>query len=201
MFTYVMKAWMVSLAAGATVALTGCPSALDLQEPELEQPDANTAQIDTSPDVDANANQACPPAPAGCTAFTCAATDSCYYACTGHSSWIAAQSFCAQIGAPSRLAFLATIESQLEQQCIVAATLPTSSDPVWTGLYQLDSAHEPGEGWLWTSGDASEWRDWGAYEPYELVGDRDCGVLADGGNWKADVCGYTRRFVCAVQAQ
>ncbi|HTL34325.1 MAG TPA: C-type lectin domain-containing protein [Kofleriaceae bacterium] len=196
-----MKAsMMVIVAIVAAVALTGCPEALDLQDPELEQPDANTTPaIDTSADTDATTSHACPTAPAGCTAFTCTVTNSCYYACSGRTSWIAAQSYCTQIGAPDRFASLATIEGQLEQQCVTAATLPTSSDPVWTGLYQLDSAHEPGEGWLWTSGDTSDWRDWGAFEPYELVGDRDCGVLADNGAWKADVCNYTRRFVCAVQ--
>jgi hypothetical protein len=174
----------------ALVSLTGC--ALDLEAPVLEQPDASAAPvIEATPDA---AAAACPPAPAGCTAFTCTVTDSCYYACNGKASWIAAQAYCAQIGD----ATLAAIDGQLEQQCVTAATLPASSDPVWMGLYQLDAAHEPDQGWIWTSGDASEWRDWAAYEPYELVGDRDCGALAANGGWKADVCNYDRRFVCKV---
>jgi hypothetical protein len=175
--------------------VTGC--ALDLEAPVLAQPDASAPPvIEATPDA---ASATCPPAPAGCTAFTCTATNSCYYACSGKASWISAQSYCAQIGdatgnAPGD-ATLATIDSGLEQQCVTAATLPTSSDPVWMGLYQLDAAAEPGDGWVWTAGDASTWRDWAPYEPYDLAGDRDCGALANGG-WKADVCTYSRRFVC-----
>jgi hypothetical protein len=179
-----------------TMVLAGCQNALGLEEPVLQQPDAGAQNVVDVPEAPVDAAAQCPAAPAGCTAFACAATDSCYYACSGHATWVAAQSYCTQIADGC----LATITGELEQQCVVAATQPTSSDPVWIGLYQLDAAHEPGDGWQWTCGD-SAWRSWAAYEPYELVGDRDCGELAGAGGWKAEVCGYSRRFVCKVDVR
>jgi hypothetical protein len=186
------------------LVVVGCQDALGLQEPVLEQPDAG-AQISVDvPEAPVDAAAECPAAPAGCTAFACAATDSCYYACSGHATWVAAQSYCSQIsgaaptpGGSPTTGCLATIGGELEQQCVVAATQPTSADPVWIGLYQLDAAHEPGDGWQWTCG-GGDWRGWASFEPYDLVGDRDCSELAASGGWKAEVCGYSRRFVCKV---
>src|SRR5690349_15122882 len=124
------------------IVLGGCSSLFELESPEL-RPDA-AADVDAGPietTVDAAVTAQCPPAPAGCTLFTCDSTSSCYYSCAGILTWSSAQDACAQIGC------LATIESKLEQDCVVAATNPTNANPIWIGANQPDPGGEPLGGW------------------------------------------------------
>src|SRR5690349_17224523 len=73
------------------LAVSGC-TMFEMEQPRLvidsglDASSAADAAIAVSPDA-----RECPPAPAGCTAFRCAATASCYYACSGPASWSAAQ--------------------------------------------------------------------------------------------------------------
>jgi hypothetical protein len=180
-------------ALGRTIAivalLTGCQAMLELEPPALA-PDAGAASA--TPDAAHAASPdaaSCPPAPAGCTLFQCAATSGCYYACEVAATWSVAQSMCAQVGC------LATVESTAEQECIAAATAPTNASPVWIGARQADGASEPGQGWGWACG-ASTYGNWGNWEPNDLAGDQDCGEMAAGGYWNDVSCGVQRRFVC-----
>lgn len=166
--------------------LAGCTALLELEQPVL-LPDGG---IDSAPDANTPDARACPAPPAGCNAFRCAGSASCYYACSGSASWSTAQSYCTQVGC------LATIESQAEQECIAAATAPTSSSPVWIGAYQV-TADEPAQGWTWACG-TSSFTDWGGFEPNDYAGDQDCAELANGGHWADATCGYSRRFVCEL---
>lgn len=187
-----LTVWRMVVAVSA-LAIAGCSSTLGLEQPVREQPDASV-QPDSEPDA-ADAAPTCPTAPAGCALFRCGATTSCYYACSGRTNWVAAESYCGQMAG----ATLATIEGTAEQDCVTAATVPTGSDSVWTGLYQLDAAAEPDQGWTWASGDSSAWRKWANFEPSDWAGDRDCADMGANGDWKADVCSYNRRFACKVE--
>jgi hypothetical protein len=179
-----------SILVAACVALLGaCTAMLEMDQPQL----VLDSGIDASPDAASNVSpdaRECPPAPAGCTAFRCAATSSCYYACSGTVSWSAAQSYCTQVGC------LATIESLAEQECIAAATNPTNASAVWIGSFQA-TAQEPDGGWMWACG-ASSYTSWAAYEPNDLYGNEDCAAMASGGHWYDTTCSYDRRFVCEL---
>ena len=169
--------------------LAGCQTMLELDPPELS-PDAGVAVA--APDAVRTASPdapSCPPAPAGCTLFQCAATSGCYYACEVAATWSVAQDICAQVGC------LATVDSTADQECIAAATAPTNASPVWIGAYQPDTAAEPNKGWTWACG-ASTYGNWGNFEPNDLAGDQDCGEMAAGGYWNDVSCGVQRRFVC-----
>ncbi|HEX5061024.1 MAG TPA: C-type lectin domain-containing protein [Kofleriaceae bacterium] len=176
--------------ACAALLLVGCADYLDL-DPPLLAPDAavdtrNDASTVTPPDA-----AGCPAAPAGCTLFQCSATSSCYYACSGTGSWSTAQSYCTQVGD------LVTIQSQVEQDCVVAAAKPTSGSPVWIGAHQTPDASEPAQGWTWAAG-TSFYTHWGSYQPDDFYGTEDCAELSGGGMWNDAACSYDRRFVCEV---
>lgn len=177
----------------AAFALVACQSLLELERPQLRPDAAPDASPDAAPvDSDvADGARTCPPAPAGCVSFHCQNSASCYYACSGTSTWYAAQSYCTQVGC------LATIESYAEEQCIAAAMNPTKSSPVWIGAYQQDDASEPNEGWNWICG-TSGYTGWAPFEPNDLTGDQDCAELTSGGHWNDAACGYARRFVCEL---
>lgn len=108
MFTS-MPSWVSTVFLVASCLLAGCQDALGLEEPVLEQPDASVQSVIDVPEAPVDAAPECPPAPAGCTAFACATTDSCYYACSGRATWVAAQSYCTQIAGGC----LATISGEL----------------------------------------------------------------------------------------
>ena len=170
------------LRAITILLLAGCQTMLDIEPPSL-RPDASidsaTPATDPAPDAPTDA-RVCPPAPAGCTQFRCAATDSCY--------WTAAQSYCTQV-----TGCLATIESQEEQDCVAAASTPSNGSPVWIGAFQPAQT----EDWQWACG-SSSYAKWGSFEPNNLSGDQDCTELMAGGYWNDDACTSTRRFVCEV---
>src|SRR6185503_16205471 len=174
------------------IVLGGCGTLFDLDPPTM-RPDAG-AEVDAGPieqPVDAAVTAACPQPPPGCTLFTCAGTASCYYSCASPVKWRSAEESCAQIGC------LATIESKLEQECIVAATNPTNANPLWIGANQPDSGGEPLNGWGWSCGN-STYSNWAAYEPNDLYGNQDCAELIAGGMWNDDACDADRRFLCEL---
>lgn len=185
-----MRSVPASSAIAACLALLGaCTAVLDIDQPRLVVDGGLDASPDASIAVSPDARE-CPPAPAGCTAFRCAATASCYYACSGSASWSTAQSYCTQVGC------LATIESLAEQECIAAATNPTNASAVWIGAFQ-STPQEPDGGWMWACG-ATSYTNWSSYEPNDFSGNEDCAVMASGGHWYDTTCNSDRRFVCEL---
>jgi hypothetical protein len=181
------------LLAASLPLLVGCQTILGMEPPAL-RPDASIdASVSTTETNDAAADtQVCPPPPVGCTLFHCASTDGCYYACNGTASWSEAQDDCTQVGC------LATIESQAEQDCITATTVPTNGSPVWIGAHQPSATYEPTSGWQWACG-SSTFAKWASFEPNDLTGDQDCAELTSSGLWNDVTCSVARRFVCEAR--
>ena len=138
--------------------------------------------------------RACPAAPMGCTAFTCAGSASCYYACAP-TSWQAANTRCSTAG----IGCLATIDSAAENQCITDATSPSFPGLVWFGWRQSAAGPEPAGGWGWEC-DSSTFvaGNWGQFEPNDEGGHEDCGALGTGGAWIDGTCSTSLRYVCEL---
>ena len=158
-------------------------------------PKSDARPID-APSVDA---RVCPAAPPTCTAFTCAGSSSCYYACgsstIGKQTWTGARTSCANAG----IGCIVTINDQAEQDCIAAQTMPVFPNNVWFGLRQDASGSEPQGGWDWECGSSTyAYPEWGKAEPNDQGGMEDCGILATGGGWNDANCGGTARFVCEL---
>lgn len=153
------------------------------------------AIVDAPDDAAADAAvdaRSCPTAPAGCTAFTCAGSTSCYYVCNAQS-WTSARDRCVS----ADLGCLATIDSDAENTCIAGATNPTFPNVVWFGWRQSASGQEPAGGWGWECGSSSFVAgNWGDFEPNNSGGNEDCGAMAQGGAWIDGGCGTSLRFVC-----
>jgi hypothetical protein len=162
--------------------------AADAPAPDAAVPDASP------PDA-----RACPPPPAGCSAFTCASSTSCYYFCTSpERSWSSARTYCTTTNAGC----IATIDSQAENDCLAAATGPAFPDLVWFGWHQAAGAPEPSGGWSWECPGAGSYvaPNWGdpAGEPNDQGGDEDCAAMGGGGAWIDGDCDVTFRFVCEL---
>lgn len=162
--------------------------------------DASTpdAAIDAMVDaaVDATPLLPCPPAPTGCTSFTCSPT-ACHYLCTDKRSWSSAQGKCASLG----LGCLATIDDAAENTCITTNTLPVFGvgTAPWFGWVQTAGASEPGGGWHWQCGTSTYVSPaWGQFEPTNTGGNEDCGMFVDGGGWIDADCSTNARYVCEL---
>jgi hypothetical protein len=141
-----------------------------------------------------------PPAP-GCTTFTCSGSSSCYYVCgsgTFKASWNGAKGSCE---GGSINGCLVTINDQAEQNCITAATVPTSSSLVWIGYYQTATNVEPLGNWAWQCPPSTYVSpDWGnpAGDPNDFNNNEDCAALSTSGDWWDANCTGTARYVCEV---
>jgi hypothetical protein len=146
------------------------------------------APIDAAPDA-----RVCPPM-AGCTAFQCASTTSCYYYCTTKTSWQTAQNTCDD--QPSGC--LVTINDQMEQDCVVANVMPMFVNFPWIGFRQAPNGAEPAGGWSFQCGtSAYAHPTWGMAEPNN-IGNEDCAAMTDGGGWFDSGCNENGRYVCEV---
>jgi hypothetical protein len=146
----------------------------------------------TPPDASPPDARVCAPAAAGCVAFTCAATTSCYYVCSPRS-WTSARAYCGTGG----MGCIATIDDQPENDCLAAATNPMYPDLVFFGWRQAPGSSEPAGGWGWECPATGSYvaPNWGDFEPNE-DGNEDCGVMGTGGAWIDGDCGGSLRFVC-----
>lgn len=137
----------------------------------------------------------CPAAPAGCVAFACTASSSCYYDCLGKQAWPNAASSCVSKG----LGCIATIDDQAEQTCITTATVPMFPDIVWFGWKQAPGSPEPAGGWGWQCGTSAYVApNWGVGEPNNQGGHEDCGAMTGGGGWIDGDCSTQARYVCEI---
>jgi hypothetical protein len=166
------------------------PSTIDDAPIDGRMIDAAIAMIDA---------KVCPPAAPGCSLFSCAGSTSCYYACgtatTGQVSWTTARNTCTTFG----MGCIVTINSQAEQDCIVARTNPVYPDNVWFGLRQSSTGAEPGGGWAWECPPSTYvYPAWGMSEPNNQGGSEDCGILATGGDWNDAECTTQSRYVCEL---
>lgn len=180
--------------------LGGCRQLFGLDSPERRDDEIRDAasSIDDAPPSDAAIDaptdaRVCPSAPTDCELFTCAGTSSCYYRCSTARDWASANTFCAA----NNIGCLATIESQVEQNCLVAETAPGFPQFVWFGLRQASGANEPAGGWGWACG-TSTYTNWGTSEPNDFNGNEDCGALTTGGGWFDSTCSTTARFTCKL---
>ncbi|MFN0251247.1 MAG: C-type lectin domain-containing protein [Kofleriaceae bacterium] len=133
----------------------------------------------------------CPAAPAGCTAFMCPSSTSCYYVCAKQRYSDALMS-CVTDG----LGCLATIDDMTENECIAAATTPMFPDLVWFGYQQASGSMEPAGSWDWVCG-SSTFVNWGQSEPND-VGTEDCALIGSSGGWLDANCSSTMRYVCEL---
>lgn len=143
--------------------------------------------------IDAKADARVCPSVAGCTAFQCATSSSCYYYCTAKLPWEMAQAACAKL--PSGC--LVTINDQAEQDCIVQNVMPMFVNFPWIGFRQSPSGAEPAGGWSFQCGASSYPPHWGPNEPNE-VGSEDCAAMSEGGSWFDGTCTDNGRYVCEV---
>jgi hypothetical protein len=187
------------------VAAVACGFQRGHQEPGVDAPttgdgsdlaDAPGTDPDASSEPDAPVPFVCPPPATGCTLFECASKSSCYYVCdTPKLSWSAARDRCANEG----MGCIVTIDDQLEQDCIVAATNPTFPTFLWFGLSQSPSGSEPDGGWSWQCPATGTYTGpgWGGGEPND-EGNEDCAALTGGGGWFDGGCGVNARYICEL---
>lgn len=155
---------------------------------------SSDAMLDALVDVQLDATsdaRVCPPM-AGCTAFQCSSTTSCYYDCTAKTSWQMAQNACDD--QPDGC--LVTINDQMEQDCIVANVMPAFVNFPWIGYRQAPNGAEPLGGWSFQCG-ASAYVGWATGEPNN-IGNEDCAAMTDGGGWFDTGCNEDGRYVCEV---
>lgn len=66
---------------------------------------------------------------------------------------------------------LVTINDYNENQWILENIVkPITNDPVWIGLHQLPGSGEPGDGWVWVSGEPVTYINWSPGEPNQYQG-------------------------------
>lgn len=152
------------------------------------------AMVDAA--IDATPLLPCPPAPSGCTQFTCSPT-ACHYVCNDKRGWTSGRDRCVSLG----LGCIATIEDSAENSCIAGATLPSfaAGTSVWFGFVQAASGTEPAGGWGWQCGSSSFVAgNWGTFEPNNSGGNEDCGLMIEGGAWIDGDCSTQARYVCEL---
>lgn len=180
---------------GLTLLVVGC----SFEHGELQPIDArNEKPIIDAPHQRDPASCLPPPSPT-CVLFTCPGSDHCYYECgrtpTSKATWVGAVGACTQ----SQRGCIATINDQLEQDCIAAATMPMFPDAVWLGYHQPSGASEPAEDWAWQCGTSAFAPAWGASQPDNAGAGENCAAMTDAGDWIDADCSGTARFVCELQ--
>jgi hypothetical protein len=163
-------------AGSADAPADGAPAVPDADPPDAAPPDARP----------------CPAAPAGCMAFACPGSASCYFHC-GPRTFAAARTRCTSDG----IGCVVTIDDQAENDCIAAATTPMFPDLVWFGFFQSAAGGEPDGGWGWVCPQSTGFMagNWGAFEPNDENGE-DCAAMGAGGAWIDIDCGDSMRYVC-----
>lgn len=142
----------------------------------------------------------CPAAPAGCTAFGCAAVqDRCYYLCAGPRDMPGAQAVCSALMGDSAGCLL-TLNSPAEQSCVIAQAAAVNGTDFYVGWVQDPNGQEDGGGWGWLCGSSSHSPGWGSGQPDNgsFPNQEDCAVLSVGGNLGDVGCDESFRFVCEV---
>jgi hypothetical protein len=91
---------------------------------------------------------------------------------------------------------LASITSKEEQEFVYSTIIDkTIALPRWIGL--TDSANEGT--FVWASGEAFSYANWGASQPDDFGGVEDCVELFQGdGTWNDDNCTYEYHSVCEL---
>jgi hypothetical protein len=159
--------------------------------------DAAPLPIDAAPDAAAPDARICPAAPAGCEAFTCAGSTSCYYRCAARS-WEDARDRCAG----DAIGCLVTIDNAAEDQCVFANTAPAFPDLVWVG-YRQSGGGGVAANWGWECGTSPYVApNWGQFEPNDSDnaedGDEDCASIGQNNAWIDIDCGDSKRYVCEL---
>jgi hypothetical protein len=183
------------------LVLAGCsyaPQRTGAQPAEdASLPDDGAPPIDMP--FDAPPLPACPTAPAGCTAFECRGSTSCYYECPP-LAFTAARDRCVN----EQRGCLATIDDADEHVCLFANTSPiVFPDLVYVGYRQAQNQTSPDDGWSWECGTSTYVApNWGDFEPNDSDGIEDnsenCMALGVGGAWIDIDCDDDMRFVCEL---
>jgi hypothetical protein len=168
--------------------------------------DASPPVVDAAADAAPDAMlAACPPAPSGCTLFSCTDSTSCYYACSTQRTWSDARDRCVQ----DQIGCLATIESESENSCIFANTNPVFPDLLWFGYKQPSEQATPLTGWEWECGASSFVApNWGGSDPFSEPNDgtendgedddENCASMGQGSAWIDIDCDTPERYVCEL---
>jgi len=81
-----------------------------------------------------------------------------YALTTGTGDWASAEAEAVTAGG-----HLVTINDAAENAFVWSLLSPYGT--AWIGLYQIPGSVEPGQGWIWISGDPSVYRNWNGGEP------------------------------------
>jgi len=178
---------------GLTLLVVGC----SFEHGESHAIDARQQLVSDAPPQRDPATCLPPPSPT-CVLFTCPGSDHCYYECgrtsTSKATWVGAVGACTQ----SQRGCIVTINDQLEQNCIAAATSPSFPDAVWLGYHQPSGATEPADDWTWQCGTSAFPPAWDANQPDNAGSGENCAAMTDAGSWFDADCSGTAPFVCEL---
>ena len=124
---------------------------------------------------------------AGCTAFTCSGSSSCYQLCAGPLVWSEAEAACEGEGG-----CLVTVGDTTENDCLTARL--GAGEQLFIGWVQSATGAEPADGWHWQCL-TSSFVLWGASQPNDAAGE-DCGAIGLGGFWSDVSCASSYGYVC-----
>lgn len=197
---------MKSLAVGALVlgacGFEGSPAAPVNGDATHDATIVDDAAIDARP-IDA---AECPAAPSGCTAFSCAASTSCYYHCTTKLSYTDATARCESAG----MGCITRVDSLAEDTCLHDFAMPDfqAGTIAFIGFRQEPDQPATDAGWNWQCGDTTYLpANWGTFEPNDNDGNppfnemnrENCAALVGDNAWLDIGCIEPRRYICELE--